>query len=275
MKEHILVVEDEAIIYERLRKKLSDHNYSVDDYCPSVASAIACINTKRPDLVLLDINLEGELTGLDLGKMLDEDYKIPFIYVTQFGDDHTFYKGLSTNHAEFVVKTKPRLDITELMRKIQTALNSYQKKNPKQPIKESILAYVDYVQKTKNLGNSQVSQVPIPFKDIAFFTTNSIEKDEEKSKERKKTVYKKLDRNNTRVCTWDNKSFIVPDNLAPIYKTLPYNFVRISEDYIVNIGNEILDGRINGKRLKIRNEVFSISERYKDEVEIRLKFFYG
>lgn len=288
-KAHILVVEDKALIYKRLKMVLIENHYSVDGFTPSVDEAISKINLERPDLVLLDIDLQGERNGIELGNLLSYNYQIPFIYVTELDDDQTFYQSLQTKHDDFVskkeinltdsesteylvIQTKPHLDSKRLIRSIQTVLERH--KDMSSFNKEAILAYVDYVNKTRNLGNEDVSQVPILYKDIAFITTNSDTVDDEKSNQRNKIVYKKMERNNSRLCTWDNKSYIVPDNLSPIYQVLPHYFIRISEDYIVNINTEMLDGRINGKRLKIRDKIFTISDTYKAEVEKRLDLFY-
>ena len=286
-KAHILVVEDKSLIYKRLKMILKEHHYSVDAYSPSVEEAIGNINKKRPDIVLLDIDLQGEHNGIYLGGLLQNDYHIPFIYVTDLDDDQTFYESLKTKHGDFlskkdinlhdeetiVIQTKPHLDEKRLIRSIQTVLE-HNKKAQESIIKDSILAYVDYIKNTKAFSNEEVSQVPIPYKEIAYFTTNSTEVDEAKTKASHKTQYVKMTTNNTRLCTWEGKSYIVANNLTPIAKVLPNYFIRISDDYIVNISEDILDGRINGKRLKIRGQVFTISDRYKTEVEKRFESLY-
>src|SRR5690606_34554248 len=163
MKAHILIVEDEAILYERLRMTLTQEHYSVDEYTPSVSTAMGRINKKCPDLVLLDIDLEGNENGLDLGERLYNEFKIPFIYVTQYDDDETFYKGLSTNHEYFVVKTKPHLDIQELLLKIQTVLKRYEYKDIVS--KEAILSLTKYLDELKTESQSNVvTKIPVSFK---------------------------------------------------------------------------------------------------------------
>lgn len=287
-KAHILVVEDKSLIYKRLKMILKEHHYSVDSYSPSVEKAIGNINKKRPDLVLLDIDLQGEYDGKYLGNLLSNKYNIPFIYVTDYDDNLTFYESLKTKQGDFiskkdinlteedtiVIQTKPHLDEKRLIRSIQTVLELY-KEEPTSIIKDNIMVYVDYVQNTKNLNCNTISQVPIPFKEIAYFTTNTEEVDEVKTEERKKTMYKKLERNNARAYTWLKKSFIIPNNLSVILKKVPHSFVRISDDYIVNLDNEFaLQGRINGKRIQITDQVLEISDRYKAEVEKRFENLY-
>ncbi len=269
MKAHILIVEDESPLYERLRKKLLNENYSVDDYTPSVKEAIARINIKSPDIVLLDINLQGDLTGLDLGKLLNKDYNIPFIYVTEFDDDQTFYKGLETNHDNFMVKTKPRLDMKILLRTIQTVLNKYQE-SPDPIFKDSLMAYVGYINDLKDLGAYEIAQVPVKFNDILFFTTNELDyENPEKIKEKVK-----LKPNYARLKVKDGSSYYLPLNLSSLCKTLPPYFIRISEDYIINLRHEAFEGRINGRRLQLGEQIFNISNRYKPEFEKRVKSYY-
>lgn len=269
MKAHILIVEDESVLYDRLKVKLEKEHYTVDDYTPSVKEALARINLKRPDVVLLDIDLKGEHTGLDLGKMLNSEYHIPFIYVTEYDDDHTFYEGLETKHEHFMVKTKPRMDMKILLRTIQTVLNKYQK-SPEPVYKDSLMAYVGYINDLKDLGAYEIAQVPINYKEILFFTTN--EKDYNTPEAKQERV--RLKPNYARLKVSDGNSYYLPLNLSSLCKSLPHYFVRISEDYIINIKHDLFDGRINGSRLQMGNQVFKISGTYKHEFEKRAKFFY-
>jgi len=272
-KAHILVVEDKSIIYKRFKMFLTDENYSVDEFTPSVKRAIAKINAKRPDIVLLDIDLQGEQTGIELGELLSLEYHIPFIYVTDYDDSETFYKGLATQHEQYVVKTKPHLNIKEVLRAIQTVL-ARNENNPTSILKDAIIGFVDYINNTKDKGKSDISNVPVKFTDIAFFTTNSSEVDEKKTKERGKQCFIKLKPNYTRFETWDKEPYYLPISLRKLYGKLPKYFVQTSEDFIVNVSNEMLDGAINGSRLKVRDTIYSISKNYKSEVKKRLELLY-
>jgi len=286
-KAKILIVEDKSIIYKRLKMVLSENLYTVYDYCPSVEEAIKCINKESPDLVLLDIDLQGDHDGIYLGALLRKDYKIPFIYVTDYEDEEIFHRLKETLPSDYITKneinlkeesnlivaTKPVLEEKRVLRAIQLELER-NKKVPNPIIKDGIMAYMSYVKETKQMANSDVQRIPIAYKDIAYFTSNSDKLDEVKTKEKNRDCYQKLKPNNTRIYTWNKKSFYVPTNLAPILKNLPNNFIRISEDYIVNIDNEVLEGRINGNRLKICSQTLYVSERYKKELENRLSIFY-
>ena len=285
-KTHILVVEDNTFIYHEVKEVLLDAGFTVSNYTPSVKDAIANINRKQPNIVLLDIDLKGEHNGIYLGNLLKTEYKIPFFYVTEYDDELTFNQSSRTLPEDFISKnsinlndkaivlnTKPELDEKRLIRTILMILNR-QEKSEVPVIKEGIWAYVDYPEETKKLGNKDISRVQVLYKDIAYFTTNSEVIDEVKTKDPEFPKYIKMKDNTVRLYTWDKKSYIVNHNLKPIADVLPHYFMRISEDYIINLKDEMLDGRINGKRLKIRGETLTISDTYRSEVIKRLEILY-
>ncbi len=261
-KAHILIVEDEALLYKRMKDVLLREHFSVADYTPSVAEALQEIQKQTPNIVLLDINLKGEETGLDLGKILYEQYSIPFIYVTDFADDHTFYKGLETHHEHFIVKTKPRLNPVEITRAIYTVL---QKQDTKKQLttQQGVMGFIDYLQDLKEKDESTVTRVPIPYEQIAFFTTSIRGNGEQ------------LKPNYIWLLRTDGKEFLLRSSLSKMLQFLPPYFVQISDSYIVNISSSLLQGRINGSSLSIMNTKFKISGNFLGNVNKRMKLLYG
>ena len=77
----ILIVEDELIVARDIRKTLKRNGYVVTAVCRTVEEAILLAKEQRPALVLVDIFLKGNLTGIDLAVKLNEE-GIPFIYVS-------------------------------------------------------------------------------------------------------------------------------------------------------------------------------------------------
>ena len=264
-KARILVVEDNAIIYKRLKMCLLENNYEVYDYTPSVKKALEQINLKRPDLVLLDIDLQGEQTGLDLGKILSTDYQIPFIYVTDFDDDHTFFEGLHTHHEHFIVKTKPELNPKEVLRAIQTVLQKSNNNKDKTFSKNGLIGLVNYLDEVKKYGLGTISKVPVPFEDIGFFTVKPfINRSNKEEHLRANYLWFK---------TKDNR-YLLKKSLKEVQGVLPHYFVRINESYIVNISPTFFNGRINGTRLSILDQEFIIKDTYKKEFNKRFEFLY-
>lgn len=264
-KANILVVEDNSLIYKRLKMALLNENFEVEAYTPSVESALEKINTKRPDVVLLDIDLQGNQTGLDLGKILSNKYHIPFIYVTDYEDDQTFFEGLNTQHEQFIVKTKPQLDPKEVIRAIQTVLKRA-KTEESYISKEGVIGLVNYLDVVKNYGIGTITRVPIKYENIAFFTVKPfLNKSNKEEKLRANYLWFK---------TKDNKRYLLKKSLKELQGILPPYFVRINESYIVNISVEILNGRINGTRLSILEQEFIIKDTYRKEFKKRFEALY-
>ena len=265
MKAHILIVEDQPALYERLRRALVKQRFTVDEYTKSYDEAIERIRSNTPDVVLLDIDLQGKKDGIDLGKILQKEYKIPFIYVTEFDDDMTFQKGLNTNHESYIVKTKPRLNIEDVTRAIHTVLHKKQE-NKLSIHKDAVMGLVGYLDDVKEYGKSGVSRVPVKYKDIAFFTVKPfINQDEDEEKLRVNYLWFQ---------TVNKEYYFLKSSLKEMTKHLPINFVRINESYIVNVSSELLDGRINGSCVSIMGRELNIKNTYKTEFENRIKFLY-
>ncbi len=288
-KAHILVVEDKSLIYKRLKMILKEQFYSIDNFCPSVEAAILLIKENRPDLVLLDIDLQGEHKGTYLGGLLQEEYGIPFIYVTDFDDDQTFYESLKTKHSDFiskkdinlkeedpiVIQTKPHLDERLLIRSIQTVLELTKKREPEFVNKKFVIGFVDYVNNTKDLPKNKIQQKTVELKNVAYFTRNSTEENQSVSKGKDFKEFIKLKDNYTRFLDWQNQSLYIPCNLKRVIPYLPLYFVQISDHMIVNIHPDELKGTINGSFFQLRDgEKYKISDTFKANVKKRIAKFY-
>ncbi|UYZ63348.1 sigma-54-dependent transcriptional regulator [Hymenobacter weizhouensis] len=100
----ILLVEDEFVVAEDLKRMLRKRRTGPVGLAFSVAEAVASIEADRPDLVLLDIMLQGERTGIELGQQLTSYYQIPFIYVTSHSDKQTLQRAVATQPSGYIVK---------------------------------------------------------------------------------------------------------------------------------------------------------------------------
>lgn len=101
----ILIVEDEILIAETISMYLEERGHSVQDIAISYAEALTAFHLKRPDLVLLDIRLYGEKSGLDFGNyLLKIDDHPPFIYLTSQYDRRIVDTALVTNPSGYLTK---------------------------------------------------------------------------------------------------------------------------------------------------------------------------
>ena len=78
----VLIVEDEILIAMDLKYILEDAGFKVLDTVTNASEAIEVIKTDIPDLVILDVFINGELNGIELAEIIKQNYKIPFYFLT-------------------------------------------------------------------------------------------------------------------------------------------------------------------------------------------------
>lgn len=122
MKRKILVVEDEVLIAMQIKSILEDQGYDVVINIYSVEAAIQHIEAETPLLVLIDINLNKNKDGIDLGRFLLEIDNIPYIYITSYSNKTTLDRVNETRPDGYIVKPfKP----SDLVATISVVLNNY------------------------------------------------------------------------------------------------------------------------------------------------------
>src|ERR1700752_534191 len=110
MKKKILIVEDQFIEANNLQMILEKAGYWVCGIARSVSSALEVIDGEKPDLVLLDIFLQGNLTGIDLARVLCEK-DIGFVYLSANSNKKTLDEAKVTRPYGFLVKPFREKDI--------------------------------------------------------------------------------------------------------------------------------------------------------------------
>lgn len=136
----ILIVEDELLIAEMLRDVLSDFGYTVLDSVTDVDAACDFIQHQtKPDLAIIDINLQSEKTGLDLAKILYEQFKVPFVFLTSYADSSTIKEALKLNPEAYLLKPFKSTDI-------YTTIEIIRNKNSWQPKDNNIVIIKDGAQ---------------------------------------------------------------------------------------------------------------------------------
>lgn len=103
-KARILIVEDEPIIAEDLRAKITRIGYHVIDVCYDYNSAKMAIDERSIDLILLDINLECDKDGIDLAEYINATRQIPFIFLTSHTDENTLDRAKHTHPKAYLLK---------------------------------------------------------------------------------------------------------------------------------------------------------------------------
>jgi len=115
----VLIVEDEAVIAMDLERRLRKLGYRVATTVPSGEEALTWAAQKRPDLVLMDIVLCGELDGVHTAEELRRRYGLPVIFLTAYSDDKTLSRASGVRPYGYLLKP---FDDRELYTAIEMAL---------------------------------------------------------------------------------------------------------------------------------------------------------
>ncbi len=100
----ILIVEDEVIIARDLQNKLERLGYVVPDICTSGDEAIEKAESTHPDLVLMDIRLEGNVDGVEAAEYIYTRLNVPVVYLTAYADEETFQRAKTTGAFGYILK---------------------------------------------------------------------------------------------------------------------------------------------------------------------------
>ena len=100
----ILIVEDELLVAEDIAFRLISLGYQITEKVISGEDALASIKKHKPDLILMDIMLKGELDGIQTHELINKDYSIPLIYLTSYSDDKTFSRAKLTQPFGYIIK---------------------------------------------------------------------------------------------------------------------------------------------------------------------------
>ncbi len=115
----ILIVEDEAIIASNLQNTLERLGYDVPALAFSGEEAIAQTAATHPDLVLMDIKLQGKVDGIEAAEEIRTRFDIPIVYLTGYADDVTLQRAKLTEPFGYLLKP---FETSDLHSTVETAL---------------------------------------------------------------------------------------------------------------------------------------------------------
>ncbi len=125
----ILVVEDEPMIAMDIEQTLNNIDFSVSAVVHTYQDALQQLETNLPDIVLLDVNLNDEKDGIDIGTFINEKYHLPFVYLTSYADKITLERAKKTRPAGYIVKPFEEKD---LLAGLEIALYNFSTKDSSQ-----------------------------------------------------------------------------------------------------------------------------------------------
>lgn len=110
-KTKILIVEDEMIIAANISLQLTNLGYEVIGIIPRAEEVLPLIRECQPDIVLMDINLKGDLDGIEVAHLIQNEYKLPIIFLTANSDEAHFNRAKAVNPYAFISKPFKKLDL--------------------------------------------------------------------------------------------------------------------------------------------------------------------
>ena len=108
----ILVVEDDAIIARDIQLTLQRLGYVVPPPVASCEEAYVSLVAHHPDLVLMDINIQGEIDGIETAARSRDSHGTPVVYLTTYSDATTTATAKATGASGYVLKPFRARDLT-------------------------------------------------------------------------------------------------------------------------------------------------------------------
>jgi diguanylate cyclase (GGDEF)-like protein/PAS domain S-box-containing protein len=101
---NLMLVEDERIVAFDLKRQLQGFGYQVGAVVASGELAIARIAEEKPDLVLMDIHLEGRMDGIEAAATIRSRHQIPVVFLTAYAEDDTLRRALASRPFGYLIK---------------------------------------------------------------------------------------------------------------------------------------------------------------------------
>ncbi|MCB0729464.1 MAG: PAS domain S-box protein [Ignavibacteriae bacterium] len=115
----ILVVEDESIVSLEIQSRLEELGYEVAGAVYSGEDAVSTSKEISPDLILMDINLRGDIDGIEAANQIKGALNIPIIYMTAYADEETIQRAKVSEPYAYIIKP---IEVRELLTSIEIAL---------------------------------------------------------------------------------------------------------------------------------------------------------
>ena len=133
----ILIVDDHELIRSGLANLLAQHKYDVVAEAATSSQALALINTHKPEIVLVDINLWSS-SGIDLiNEMKKSGSKSKFVVLTMQDDNQTLESAKEAGAIAFITKSAPTDSLLEILQAITTGSDKFLKAGKINQIKPS------------------------------------------------------------------------------------------------------------------------------------------
>jgi DNA-binding LytR/AlgR family response regulator len=220
----ILVVEDDHFLAEELVADLIDLGYNPLPYQTESTGVVTVIKSDAPDVILMDIELDGSIDGIDLTRIINGKYNIPIIYMTATNDKY-LKDAIQTEHSAFLSKPymQPQLKIS---------------------IERAIMMQIEHISKQETNNRIFVKQgesyIAISVDDILYIEAQEWES----------------------LVTTSTGERLVKVSFANLEKQIRNTtLLRVQRSFIIN-PEKVSEIAVNGTTVKIKNKYLRISKNY-------------
>lgn len=139
-KLNIFIVEDESIVAKDIQNNLIKLGYNVLGIANNGKDAIEQIKETNPDVVLMDIMIKGDLTGIEVAEQIRKDISVPVIFLTAYADESTLSRAKVTEPYGYILKPFKEIDLHST---IEMAVYKHQKDSALQKERDFLYSLVE------------------------------------------------------------------------------------------------------------------------------------
>lgn len=215
----ILIVEDDLSFALELDMLVREIGYNVIGRIDNSAEALEAILSESPDLILMDIDIRGKLTGIEIAQKI-KHLPIPILFITSFGQEEYYNQAKETNSIGFLVKPINKYSLQSALEMAIRSIGTKAVKQDNEIQKEAIPQ-----------AASPKEEDAFPLKEFLFF--------------KKKNVFQKVKiadilyieaNGDYCVAHTESGSFIASQRLTKMEEMLEqYPFLRVHRSYVVNL----------------------------------------
>jgi signal transduction histidine kinase len=135
IKLRVLIVEDDSVSALLLQRALEKNGHQIISITDSGEKALKILENQQADIVIMDINLAGELDGIKTTELINEKYGVPVVYLSASSDSTTLTKVVGTNPSAYIIKP---FNIRELNMVIELAIFKNRKEKELQKLNNEL-----------------------------------------------------------------------------------------------------------------------------------------
>ncbi len=248
-KTNVLVVEDESIVSKDIQHSLKKLGYNVVGAAATGEKAVALANETKPDIVLMDIMLKGDMNGIEAADQIRLTMNIPVIYLTAYADEGTLARAKVTEPCGYIIKPFKEIDIHT---SIEMAIYKHKRESEVRKERDMLYSLVENKEAKDN-------------KDFIFVKSNS-----RLVKLKTKDIYFVEALKDYVVINALSTRYTIHSTMKDIERKLPSDdFLRVHRSFIVRLDKI---AAIEQPNLVLENDkkVIPIGGSYKDELSNRI-----